>query len=85
MTNAIGGEQGPAEAPAQPGPAVSGTTAHESARAELRAARAERSGELDRRLARLVGAEPDVALIAVGSHGREELTPGGDVDLVLLH
>ncbi|GAA2574404.1 [protein-PII] uridylyltransferase [Actinomadura fulvescens] len=26
-----------------------------------------------------------VALIAVGSHGRRELTPGGDLDLVLLH
>ncbi|WP_345466599.1 [protein-PII] uridylyltransferase [Actinoallomurus oryzae] len=51
----------------------------------LRAERARRAGELDRRLARLVGAEPDVALVAVGSHGREELTPGGDVDLVLLH
>ncbi|WP_455363883.1 [protein-PII] uridylyltransferase family protein, partial [Actinomadura napierensis] len=26
-----------------------------------------------------------VALAAVGSHGRRELTPGGDLDLVLLH
>ncbi|MEV4251739.1 [protein-PII] uridylyltransferase [Spirillospora sp. NPDC049652] len=28
---------------------------------------------------------PDVALVAVGSHARRELTPGGDLDLVLLH
>ncbi|WP_433468015.1 [protein-PII] uridylyltransferase [Spirillospora sp. CA-128828] len=32
------------------------------------------------------GALPDgVALVAVGSHARRELTPGGDLDLVLLH
>ncbi|WP_246342437.1 [protein-PII] uridylyltransferase, partial [Actinomadura verrucosospora] len=32
------------------------------------------------------GAAPaGVALAAVGSHGRRELTPGGDLDLVLLH
>ncbi|MFA1549478.1 [protein-PII] uridylyltransferase [Actinomadura chokoriensis] len=32
------------------------------------------------------GAVPDgVALVAVGSHARRELTPGGDLDLVLLH
>jgi [protein-PII] uridylyltransferase len=36
-------------------------------------------------LAGLLAAEPDVALITVGSHGRRELTPGGDLDLVLLH
>lgn len=36
-------------------------------------------------LAGLVGAESDVALVAVGSHARRELTPGGDLDLVLLH
>ena len=28
---------------------------------------------------------PDVALIAVGSHGRAELAPGSDLDLVLVH
>ncbi|MEU5878109.1 [protein-PII] uridylyltransferase [Spirillospora sp. NPDC047279] len=32
-----------------------------------------------------VAAPEGVALIAVGSHGRRELTPGGDLDLVLLH
>jgi [protein-PII] uridylyltransferase len=85
VTNVIGGGHGPAEALTQPGPAVSGPTAQEAARTRLRAARAQRTEELDRRLARLIGAEPDVALVAVGSHGREELTPGGDVDLVLLH
>jgi [protein-PII] uridylyltransferase len=82
VTNTLGGEHGPAVASAQPGLAVS---AHRGARARLRAARTERADELDRRLARLVGVEPDVALLAVGSHGRRELTPGGDVDLVLLH
>ncbi|GLY84114.1 [protein-PII] uridylyltransferase [Actinoallomurus iriomotensis] len=82
MTDTLGGRHGPAEATTQPGPAAQGG---DGARARLRAERARRAGELDRRLARLVGAEPDVALVAVGSHGREELTPGGDVDLVLLH
>ncbi|HZE33588.1 MAG TPA: hypothetical protein VE198_19425 [Actinoallomurus sp.] len=61
------------------------STDHQSARARLHAEREERADDLDRTLARLVGAEPDVALLAVGSHGRRELTPGGDVDLVLLH
>ncbi|HZB33217.1 MAG TPA: [protein-PII] uridylyltransferase [Streptosporangiaceae bacterium] len=54
-------------------------------RAEFAAARAARAGELDRWLTELLGAEPDVALIAVGSHARRELTPGGDLDLVLVH
>ncbi len=88
MTNTLGGERGrhgPAEASAQPGPPVPAPSAHESARTRLRAARAEHADELDRTLARLVGAEPDVALVAVGSHGRRERTPGGDVDLILLH
>jgi [protein-PII] uridylyltransferase len=94
---AIGRPPGPVGAPARPDPAVPAAreaagrpdprvpAAREAARTRLRGARAERAGELDRRLARLVGAEPDVALAAVGSHGREELTPGGDLDLVLLH
>jgi [protein-PII] uridylyltransferase len=88
VTNTIGGAGRPAGALTRPGSAVSGASAsaaRDAARTRLREARAERTGELDRRLARLVGAEPDVALVAVGSHGREELTPGGDVDLVLLH
>ncbi|WP_433326740.1 [protein-PII] uridylyltransferase [Spirillospora sp. CA-294931] len=68
----------------------------DAARAALAAARAARSAELDRWLAGLLAAErvprPDpgeppegVALVAVGSHARRELTPGGDLDLVLLH
>ncbi|WP_030164346.1 [protein-PII] uridylyltransferase [Spirillospora albida] len=63
------------------------------ARAALTAARASRASELDTWLADLLGAAapegdgpPDgVALAAVGSHARRELTPGGDLDLVLLH
>ncbi len=83
MTDAIGATRGPAEATPQPGPAVpAGISA---ARAALREARARRTEELDRDLAKLLGAEADVALVAVGSHGRRELTPGGDLDLVLLH
>ncbi|TMQ91789.1 [protein-PII] uridylyltransferase, partial [Actinomadura soli] len=62
-----------------------------TARAALVAARAERAADLDRWLQSLLTAAPaapvpeDVALIAVGSHARRELTPGGDLDLVLLH
>jgi [protein-PII] uridylyltransferase len=59
--------------------------AHARARQEYAAARAARADELDQWLAGLLGAEPGVALIAVGSHARRELTPGGDLDLVLLH
>ncbi|WP_131732510.1 [protein-PII] uridylyltransferase, partial [Actinomadura formosensis] len=54
----------------------------------LAAARAARAGDLDRHLTALLAtpAAPDgVALVAVGSHARRELTPGGDLDLVLLH
>ncbi|MFA1539488.1 [protein-PII] uridylyltransferase [Actinomadura monticuli] len=78
------GERAPAPAPA------GGTGAVDTARAALAAARAERAADLDRRLAALLTAgsppAPDgVALVAVGSHARRELTPGGDLDLVLLH
>src|SRR6266545_1078081 len=62
-----------------------GPAAHARARQEYAKARAARADELDRWLAGLLGAEPDVALISVGSHGRHELTPGGDLDLVLIH
>ncbi|MBC6460853.1 [protein-PII] uridylyltransferase [Actinomadura sp. HBU206391] len=59
-----------------------GTLAARQAYADARATRAD---ELDRWLAGLLGPEPGVALVAVGSHGRRDLTPGGDLDLVLLH
>ncbi|MEV0406932.1 [protein-PII] uridylyltransferase [Actinoallomurus sp. NPDC050550] len=85
MADVIGGAHGPAGEVAPPGREVSRASATAEARAALGAARAARTGELDRELARLLGAEADVALVAVGSHGREELTPGGDLDLVLLH
>lgn len=48
-------------------------------------ARAARQASVDRWLAGLLGAEPDVALAAAGSHGSGELTPGSDLDLVLVH
>ncbi|MQA93756.1 MAG: [protein-PII] uridylyltransferase [Streptosporangiales bacterium] len=47
--------------------------------------RSHRGMETDRWLAGLLGDEREVALVAVGSHGRRELTPGSDLDLVLLH
>ncbi|TDD73329.1 [protein-PII] uridylyltransferase, partial [Actinomadura rubrisoli] len=61
-------------------PSTAGT-----ARAAFAAARAARAGELDHWLATLLTGGADVALAAVGSHARRELTPGGDLDLVLLH
>jgi [protein-PII] uridylyltransferase len=40
---------------------------------------------VDAWLAELLGDEPDVALVALGSYGREELAPASDLDVVLLH
>ena len=62
-----------------------GGTAAMASRPALALARAARAEEVDRWLASLLGVEVDVALVAVGSHGRAELTPGGDLDLVLVH
>ncbi|MEU8797072.1 ACT domain-containing protein [Spirillospora sp. NPDC048819] len=73
--------------PGRPGPGGPGT-AGDAARAALAAARAARAAELDRWLGSLLADRDvpgDVALAAVGSHARRELTPGGDLDLVLLH
>lgn len=56
-----------------------------TARRRFAAARAGRAAELDQWLTGLLGSEPGVTLVAVGSHARRELTPGGDLDLVLLH
>ena len=47
--------------------------------------RSRRTTETDRWLAGLLGAEPGVAIVAVGGYGRKELLPGSDLDVLLLH
>jgi [protein-PII] uridylyltransferase len=49
------------------------------------AERARRTTQVDRWLAELLGAEPDVALVAVGGYGRREMLPRSDLDVLLLN
>src|SRR6201987_2740177 len=51
----------------------------------LAADRSRRTTETDRWLAGMLGAEPGVALVAVGCYGRKELLPGSDLDVLMLH
>jgi [protein-PII] uridylyltransferase len=64
---------------------VSGPGGRVETMTSFAADRARRTMQVDRWLAELLGAEAEVALVAVGGYGRRELLPRSDLDVLLLH